>query len=276
MHAPSILSQSQWRVIDQTTLGPSFEAKQSFAIDDALCDSVGQGHSSPVARTWVHHDTVILGIQDTRLPHLQNGLNYLEEQKCHYIVRNSGGLAVPLDEGVLNISLIFPEAENGISINTGYEAMTDFIKKMLVPYHLNIEAREIATSYCPGSYDLSVNGRKFAGISQRRLRHGVAVQVYLCIDGTGAGRARLIKDFYERALQGEQTKFAYPHIVPENMVSLAEITGEDLDVSKVMALFYMTLRELGQITPSQLNLEEVQSLSNYYDRMVKRNEKVFG
>ncbi|MBM7645415.1 octanoyl-[GcvH]:protein N-octanoyltransferase [Scopulibacillus daqui] len=271
----AILYQPQWRVIDQTTLGPSFEAKQSFAIDDALCYSVGSGNSSCAARTWVHHDTIILGIQDTKLPHLKDGLDYLASQGYHYVVRNSGGLAVVLDEGVLNISLIFPEKNRRISIDQGYEAMVSLIDKMLEPYHLKIEAREIIGSYCPGRYDLSVNGKKFAGISQRRLRRGVAVQIYICVDGSGSQRAALIGEFYKRSLQGEKTHFEYPVIQPETMASLSELTGKPLDVGKVMMLFYQTLQSSSQVIPSQLTLEEVKRFEESYERMIDRNEKAF-
>ena len=124
------------------------------------------------------------------------------------IVRNSGGLAVVLDEGVLNLSLIFPEGKKRIGINQGYDAMWALVKEMFQGFDHEIEAREIVGSYCPGSYDLSIDGKKFAGISQRRIRNGVAVQIYLCVNGSGARRAELIKQFYDsdadRARQDEQ------------------------------------------------------------------------
>ena len=92
--------------------------------------SVGSGYSTATARSWVHHQTIVLGIQDTKLPFLEDGLHYLEQQGYRYIVRNSGGLAVVLDEGVLNLSLIFPDTDKGIDINRGYDAMWSLIKLM--------------------------------------------------------------------------------------------------------------------------------------------------
>lgn len=53
-------------------------------------------------------------------------------------------------------------------------------------------------------YDLSINGKKFAGISQRRVRGGVAVQIYLCADKSGSERADLIRRFYQAALKDKQ------------------------------------------------------------------------
>ena len=51
---------------------------------------------------------------------------------------------------------------------------------------------------------LSIDGRKFAGISQRRLRQGIAVQVYLCIEGSGAERAELIRELYKVGVKAKQ------------------------------------------------------------------------
>ena len=111
--------------------------------------------------------------------------------------------------------------------------MLAFVRMLFPEAADRIEAYEIVGSYCPGSYDLSIDGRKFAGISQRRLRQGIAVQIYLCVEGSGAERAELIRDFYNIGLQGEETKFTYPSIQPEVMASLSELLDMPLTVSDV-------------------------------------------
>ena len=139
-----LIRQPEWRVFDQTTIESTDDAKSSFAVDDVLCESVGKGESAPIIRAWVHDDTISLGIQDTRLPYLKDGLKFLEKRGYQYIARNSGGLAVVLDSGVLNLSLIFAENVNRISIDEGFLAMVSLIKDMLAPYQLDIEVREIS------------------------------------------------------------------------------------------------------------------------------------
>ncbi|CAG9620080.1 lipoate--protein ligase family protein [Sutcliffiella rhizosphaerae] len=275
--ALQLLNQPQWRIIDQSSLGGSFHALQSFAMDDTLCTSVGKGESGAVCRTWVHKDTIVLGIQDTRLPFLQQGIDYLNSQGYEVIVRNSGGLAVVLDEGILNISLVFPEGEKAIDINRGYDAMWELTKHMFRDMPQIIEAKEIVGSYCPGSYDLSIGDKKFAGISQRRIRGGVAVQIYLCVDGSGSERAALIGEFYKRALQNEQTKFAFPTITPDVMASLTELTGHSLSVQDVMLRLLTSLKETsGHIFANTLQGNELDLYEHYYQRIVERNEKVLG
>jgi octanoyl-[GcvH]:protein N-octanoyltransferase len=277
MSFETLLKQDEWKIVDQSSLGPHFDARQSFAMDDTLCAAVGNGTSPATARTWVHHKTIVLGIQDTKLPYLQDGISYLKEQGYRVIVRNSGGLAVVLDEGVLNISLIFPETEKGIDINRGYDTMWDLIKRMLAGYGTEIEAGEISGSYCPGSYDLSIGGKKFAGISQRRLRGGIAVQIYLCADGSGASRAELIRRFYELAKKGEPTKFVYPQIVPETMASLSELLHDEITVQTLMLSFLKTLKDLsGRIYAASLSVDEQVLFEKNLLRMYDRNEKVFG
>lgn len=272
--ALKLLRQDKWRLIDQSALGAHFHALQSFGTDDTLCESVGTGQSPATARAWVHHNTIVLGIQDTRLPFLQDGLDYLEQQGYQYIVRNSGGLAVVLDEGVLNLSLILPEKEKGIDINRGYDAMWFMIREMFADFNQEIEAKEISASYCPGSYDLSIDGKKFAGISQRRLKKGVAVQIYLCVTGSGSERAELIREFYSRAKKGETTKFSYPEIQPEVMASLTELFGVDMTVQDVMLRFLKFLSaNSNELTSGYLNGAEIEMFDHYYDRIIDRNEK---
>ncbi|RHW40243.1 lipoate--protein ligase family protein [Neobacillus notoginsengisoli] len=274
--ALTLLRQDQWRLIDQSTTGILMPAIESFAIDDTLCASVGSHLAPATARTWVHRDTVVLGIQDTRVPNLNEGVEFLRSRGYEVIVRNSGGLAVALDEGVLNISLILPEIEKGIDINRGYDAMWMLIQHMFADFGKTIEAREIVGSYCPGSYDLSIGGKKFAGISQRRLRKGVAVQIYLSVIENSVGaRAELVRDFYLRALKGEKTKIAYPEVRPEVMASLSELLGTPLTVQDVMLRLLRQLKDnssllySGQLTPHELDL-----FPSYYARILDRNAEL--
>lgn len=267
-----LLRRPVWRFVDQSAYGPGFNPLHSFAADDAIATAVGAGESPATARAWVHHDTVVLGIQDTKLPYLKEGVQVLEDAGYRVIVRNSGGLAVLLDDGVLNLSLIFPDTEKGIDIDRGYEAMTALVRRMFP--EAAIDAFEITASYCPGSYDLSIGGKKFAGISQRRLRKGVAVQIYLCVTGSGSMRAADIRAFYQAAKKEAETKWAYPDIQPNVMASLEELLQTPLTIQDVLVRFLQALQEMGgalssgSLTPFEANL-----FDGYLLRVIDRNEK---
>lgn len=270
--ASKYFNSATWRYVDHSSgLAPM----QSFAFDDTLSESVGKDLSSSVVRTWIHQHTIILGIHDSRLPYLQDGIRYLTEERGYNgIVRNSGGLGVVLDQGVLNISLIF-KGKHDITIDEAFSVMYLLVAKMFEDDDVEIETYEIEQSYCPGKFDLSINGKKFAGISQRRVRGGIAVQVYLCVEGDGSERAALMRAFYERALQGESTKFEYPDIDPQCMASLSQLLGRTITVQDVMFQLLYALKDLGaNLTMDDITDDEWQRYEGYFDKMIERNAKV--
>lgn len=265
----------KWRFFDESISARSRSALESFAADDTLCHLVGQNKSVPVVRTWVHDETVVLGIQDHRLPYIEEAMVHLKKEGYQSIVRNSGGLAVVLDKGILNVSIILSEKDTSIDISTGYDVMLEFVRLLFPEAGKRIEAYEIVGSYCPGSYDLSIGGRKFAGISQRRLRQGIAVQVYLCVEGSGAKRASLIEELYTIGLQGETMKFAYPVIRPEVMASLEELLGISLTVQDVVIRIQTLLRNLADdVKLEGFQDDEIDLYSFYLTRVVERNKKM--
>lgn len=262
----------EWRYVDHSS---GLEPMQSFAFDDTFCESVGKDMSPNVVRTWVHQHTVILGIHDSRLPFLKDGIAFLTDEKGYNaIVRNSGGLGVVLDQGVLNISLMF-KGQTETTIDEAFTVMYLLIAKMFEDEDVDIDTHEIERSYCPGKFDLSIDGKKFAGISQRRVRGGIAVQVYLCVEGSGSERALMMKDFYENALKGETTKFTYPDIEPNCMASLETLLNRKITVQDVMFLLLYAIKDLGgRLNMDPITDEEWQRYEGYFDKMINRNAKM--
>ncbi|SOC34677.1 lipoate--protein ligase family protein [Ureibacillus acetophenoni] len=269
-----LLNQKKWRFIDQSISSKNRTPLESFAMDDTLCHLVGQGMCDSTIRTWVHDKTVVLGIQDHRLPFVQEGINLLENRGYQAIVRNSGGLAVVLDPGVLNISIVLSEREHLISINDGYDVMVELIKNLFPEVANDIKAYEIVGSYCPGSYDLSIDGRKFAGISQRRIRQGIAVQIYLCIEGSGSERAELIRDFYQVSLKNETTKFVYPTIKPSVMASLSELLNREITVYETVFNLQNFVQSIGDMNLENLHDTETEYYDFYLKRIFERNKRM--
>jgi octanoyl-[GcvH]:protein N-octanoyltransferase len=275
-HLHALLEFEKFRYIDQSEYLSDASAMESFATDDALCLSVSEGISPPAARLWVHDQTIVLGIPDSRLPFLKDGVSFLKQEGYSVIVRNSGGLAVVLDEGILNVTFVFPDAK-AVSIHDGYEAMVSFVKEIFATDGVSIEAFEVKGSYCPGEFDLSINGKKFAGISQRRVKNGTAVQIYLCVEGSGADRARLIREFYKRALKGETATFTYPDIRPETMASLSELLYKPISVAEVTERILAKLEEISEniITEHLQPGKELDWYERRLEQMKVRNEKAF-
>ena len=273
-----IISYETFRYIDHTALhefeGKPYTAMTSFAIDDAIATAVSNGASPPAFRLWKHPSTIVLGIPDGRLPFLDDGVAYLQEQGYRVIIRNSGGLAVALDEDVLNLSLVLPDVQH-VSIHDAYEAMYHFVQHMFQDLTGEIEAYEIVGSYCPGDYDLSINGKKFAGISQRRIKDAAATQIYLDVRGNSQQRARHIQEFYRLSKRDESTKFVYPEVVPEVMGSLSDLLDHPLTVDDVKGRVYRALENLSEeIVVQDFSEQEKATFEKRYEQMLKRNERI--
>lgn len=263
--------EENWQYVDHTR---GLQPMQSFAFDDMYCHLIGRQNHDSVVRTWIHDHVIILGMHDARLPYIEEGIAFLNNHGYGAIVRNSGGLGVVLDAGVLNISIIFP-GDITFSIDAGYEYMYELIQEMFKDYHKHIEAKEIVHSYCPGSYDLSIDNKKFAGISQRRVKDGIAVQIYLSVEGSGSARAELMRQFYDVARRGETTKFRYPEIDPECMASLSELLGVELTVDEVIFKLLYAMKDLGATLSNNEMTDAMWTLyNNYFERMTERNAKI--
>lgn len=179
-----------------------------------------------------------------------------------------------LDQGVLNISLIF-KGQTETTIDEAFTVMYLLICKMFENEDVEIDTREIEHSYCPGKFDLSIDGKKFAGISQRRVRGGIAVQIYLCVEGSGSERAEMMRVFYEHALKGEVTKFKYPDIQPECMASLETLFGREIKVQDVMFQLLHAIKDLGgNLNMDPITEDEWTRYEGYFDKMIDRNEKM--
>ncbi|MCC2250813.1 lipoate--protein ligase family protein [Virgibacillus sp. AGTR] len=273
-----LIQQDTFRYIDHSTLttfnNEAYTAIHSFAIDDALALSISHRSSPPTMRLWVHPNTIVLGIPDAKLPYIDEGIQLLKRAGFHVVVRNSGGLAVALDNGVLNISLILPGVKD-LSIHEGYEAMVRFVTYMLDDLTDQIEAYEIVNSYCPGDYDLSINGKKFAGISQRRVKDGVAVQIYLDVKGNSYKRAKVIRDFYDISKKGEKTKFTYPSVDPHVMSSLSDLLNTQLTVEDMKVRAKKSLAAFNnEVIEQPFSDSEQADYEKRLEQMKKRNERI--
>lgn len=198
-----------------------------FALTDVLTEYTSQTGQS-LLHFWQLTPTMILGMKDLRVPHLAASIKTLTNQQLHVVVRNSGGLGVICDEGVLNITLFLPLTEKKLTTDAAYEVMYHLTQQAFP--ELIITTGEVADSYCPGEYDLSVNGRKIAGIAQRRLKQGVAVMMYLSVTGNQPKRGQLVRDFYQAGLAEAFGTNGYPPVNPDSMTTLSRELGKEITI----------------------------------------------
>jgi octanoyl-[GcvH]:protein N-octanoyltransferase len=261
----------------------------AFARDELLCRRAGASGAA-LLHLWRHPRAFVLGLRDSRLPAADEAQRWLHELGYSTAVRNSGGAAVPLDLGVLNVSLVLPKEQGALDFRDDFRIMAEMLADCFGggagadgaetgtgagegaaarrqtgerapegnaarPAAAGaepdsggdtkaggeqrgtvaglVQSGEIAGSYCPGEFDLSIGGRKFCGIAQRRHANAVVVQAFVVVERTGAERAALARAFYERAAAGQGGD--YPRVRPETMGSLSELLGAEMTAEQAAA-----------------------------------------
>ncbi|MDC6096592.1 lipoate--protein ligase family protein [Lactiplantibacillus plantarum] len=247
----------------------------SFAYMNALL-WLTAARQQPIVHFWQLQPTVILGLLDQRLPRLTAGLAHLHAAGYQVMLRNSGGLAVVADPGVLNVSLFLPATRERYSITAAYQLMVDYVQAVWP--QLNITTGEITRSYCPGDYDLSIAGRKIAGMSQRRTAEALVIMLYVSVDGDQMARSQLIQRFYQVSLAGHHDA-RFPDVDPQVMTTVADALAAPTDTTATQARFIAILAQHGTVDTTSLPLvteePEFQAhLNQAYQQMQRRQQRL--
>src|SRR5699024_10739409 len=139
-------------------------------------------------------------------------------------------------------------------------------------YTQSIKAYDIIGSYCTGDYDLSIDGIKFAGISQRRVKNGISVQIYLDICGNSFFRAQLVQKFYDISRRNEKTHYEYPYVNPDVMGSLTELLNKQITVKEIINRIHTIIKQsYHKISYTGLTESECNTYERRIQQMIKRN-----
>lgn len=231
---PSVMGIFEHLYEEDTSSGDYGEAAGDmlipFAYEEILCRDIGSGLAPASLHLWSHPCGVALGLRDRKLPFAAEAMDKLERQGIRTAVRHSGGAAVPLDAGIINVSLLLPKGKGKLDFHDDFRLLAALITEAVAVSHplaaAQIEAGEIVGSYCPGDFDLAIGGRKFCGIAQRRQNNAYFVHAFVVVSGSGLERGKLIRDFYEEASGGD-SNLAYPRVRPETIAGLGELGGPD-------------------------------------------------
>ncbi|MGC6768008.1 lipoate--protein ligase family protein [Enterococcus sp. LJL51] len=267
-------------LLDQNILS-SRDTLVPFALTDTLT-AFAEKQQKPILHFWQFSQTMILGMKDTRVPHFSEGIAALMKHNYQPVIRNSGGLGVIADQGVLNLSLILPNPpEHKLTIDRAYLIMSDWIASAFQTKEKRIEAYEISSSYCPGTFDLSIEGKKFAGLAQRRVKNGIAVMAYLSVEGNQLMRGEVVRQFYQAALKDGFGQNGYPAVDPTVMENLGTLIGEELTVAEVKNRLLFSFEEHFGKSLHEEPLESWTALAEFsedyhkqLEKMVQRNQQL--
>lgn len=138
--------------------------------------------------------SISIGYDDTKAPHFKEGVEHYRSKGLKVGIRGAGGRSVANDEGILNFSILFKSQEPA---HAHYVFFHKFIQDALGPLGLEFGLGEVTGAYCPGTYDISLDGKKVAGTSSRQVRDNTLVGCYLGVNGDQYKRSKVISEFYE-------------------------------------------------------------------------------
>jgi hypothetical protein len=119
------------------------------------------------------------------------------------LLRKSGGEACPVGPGTVQVSMI--EAPfSGATMNAKYAVLAKLIQSTLGSFQIVSRTGSVPGAYCSGSYDLAVQGKKIAGMSQhwfrnRRGIHCVVTAASINVEAPPDVLAGVVNRFYDSA-----------------------------------------------------------------------------
>ncbi len=211
---------NSWEVTYRTGLRDYQESLlQAFLDQEALMLYSRENHVR-LFHAWRHERGFLAGSRDASLAVWDNMVLSLRNDGFYVLVRPFGGLAIPVDFGVLNVTLIIPGEP---SLDEAFDQLAQWLIQSLAAYG-KVIIGEVAGSYCPGRYDLSLHGEKIAGLAQRRAKGVVAVSAFINLYPATYARAKLVQDLYLREQQFLTTQHSWlPNIHTSTISDLVTI-----------------------------------------------------
>lgn len=157
------------------------------------------GNRQRLLLLWRAPRALVVGRSDTRLPHFSDAVDRLLAEGWPVLIRRSGGSACPISRGTLQIALA-QAVLAGTTIDAAYIEMANMIRTVVGSYGLEAATGRTSNSFCAGRYDISVDGRKVAGLSQHwRQRNGqvaVTTAATVIVEDDPGEIARIVNLFY--------------------------------------------------------------------------------
>lgn len=127
--------------------------------------------SRPMARLWQSGTALVVPRSYQQFAGFEAARAQFAAQGCPVWVRPSGGGLVPLDSGVLNISLAYPMAgQAGGAVERIYRHLCLLLIHALRPLGVDARWQTVSGSFCDGRFNLAVGhgeqARKIAGTAQ--------------------------------------------------------------------------------------------------------------
>ncbi len=154
---------------------------EALAWEAARLADVAEGRSSAAALLWSCEPALVAPMRLGALPGFARACAAAAEGGWPVHLRATGGDLVPQGPGVVNLTLLFrapPGPAPGLE--GAYRRLTSPIRAALADVGINSRHGSVPGAFCDGRFNVTVEGRKFAGTAQRwrPVAGGHAVQTH--------------------------------------------------------------------------------------------------
>jgi octanoyl-[GcvH]:protein N-octanoyltransferase len=142
----------------------SWLAKELSLLDDVMANGGAR------VLVWSSPRALVVSRRDAALAGFALAAGRMEQDfDTPVFVRETGGTAVFLDAGVVNVALVY-ERPPGFAetLDVAYRHLLDFVSGALGDFRMRLELGAVDGAYCDGAHNFVSNGLKIAGTAQRR------------------------------------------------------------------------------------------------------------
>ena len=164
---PSVSMKGCWQVV---CVPGVYSVEIGLARQQTLAKELTSQFATPALMVWRCQPALLVTRSETRLPHFDSAAAEMQAAGWPVLLRKSGGGACPVGSGTVQLSMI-EAAFSGATMNAKYAALTRLVQSMFSFFQIVSQTGSVPGAYCPGSYDIAVQGKKIAGMSQHWFRN---------------------------------------------------------------------------------------------------------
>jgi len=178
-------------------------ASAQLALEQSLlaqCASMDRMH---LAILWQSEPALVVSQTDRNLPQFAEAVRCAAAEGWPVSVRSTGGTAVALVPGVVNVGLIAPWRATRPSLEQGFELVCAPLITALARFGVTASIGSAPQAFCDGRFNVLVGARKIAGTSQRHASQGAGgallIHAAVLVDADPASLTAVVARFYDRA-----------------------------------------------------------------------------
>jgi octanoyl-[GcvH]:protein N-octanoyltransferase len=144
------------------------DGQRNADLDGEIGQKVASGAQNPTLRIWraAHRPGIAVSRKDVASDRGQKAMRALMEDGWQVTVRQTGGTAVPQGDGVIHVSYILPRSFHAVTTDAYYRLLCQPFIDWLAEFGIEATTGALPGSYCDGTYNVLVGGKKLIGTAQ--------------------------------------------------------------------------------------------------------------